>query len=964
MSIDGTRRFAVGQIGMRYWCVIVNIITYIFSCGCEREAGTRTNVQSTQRELYTLCDSAQYHLEVSEEFDRTIHFLKQIRPHCQNSSDLQLRYTSILTQVAWRSENYQDVLTASSGSLCDVSVRGETRTGTDANQTLMSAHALKKLGDTSAAIRLYEVLAASEYLAMRRGAQANLLTLYSKCGNYSRAIELAQILEPTELTSPADLAAHINREYYWGRSLHLAGNHKDGDLHLRKLIAYIGGARTNTNTTELRVRLQTARNMLADGFLERNSGQTAKRIANQLRRSIQLDSIEMLNLFGKQERVTTRNKLTIPYELLVQSANPPLLMKLATLDTAVITSKVTDERGAAWYATLYGLYIQVGQQLARVEIPNHKGLVRPIRSLSVSARELVVGAYTGVQWRIPIDSLVANYSAELPYAPFYRVKSRGLSQTFDSEPVRLRLNDSTTIIGGSENAYLLINSGKVVTRTDVPDSHSASDTVLSIFGIGDSIVITTRFAGPRCIRREQLAKRIFDFVPFDANKMLYDMALPKAVTEIAAKHAIGEYPETSISVYDELYPTSLQRILFLKKDYAVILRNSSILLASQSRKKLQIVAWPDSIRQSLEQGYFPSMTSDSTIRISTRRHTIDIDLHALQNRPLAKCLVAVESSGKRKLWVGWLHEGQDPLPTGDSLTLALGSKSIISDYLDAFALLPSWSGDSIQAPVARLHQLDVPNVRSCSIQVGAPGVIAMSSINLTPKIHTLLYQDVWILITVVLSAMGAIGVIAYWHRIAATGRDMLERQHSSIARDLHDTLGADLARLTALLNASETRQSRDIANAALAANRKFRSLLWIWRSDSIRLIDFAGEIREYVAACLSDADIECTGILPEHCDDHFVDATIAKNILIILNESITNVIRHSRATHADLSFTFSNRSCTISFADNGIGFDVHTVARSSGINNIPVRAVQSGFIAQVMSEPNAGTTILISFGVH
>ncbi|MFN9907053.1 MAG: hypothetical protein ACK56F_13195, partial [bacterium] len=151
---------------------------------------------------------------MSEEFDRTIHFLKQIRPHCQNSSDLQLRYTSILTQVAWRSENYQDVLTASYGSLCDVSVRGETRTGTDANQTLMSAHALKKLGDTSAAIRLYEVLAASEYLAMRRGAQANLLTLYSKCGNYSRAIELAQIREPTELTSPADLAAHINREYY------------------------------------------------------------------------------------------------------------------------------------------------------------------------------------------------------------------------------------------------------------------------------------------------------------------------------------------------------------------------------------------------------------------------------------------------------------------------------------------------------------------------------------------------------------------------------------------------------------------------------------------------------------------------------------------------------------------------------------------------------------------------------
>lgn len=949
---------------MRKWYIAIGIVTYILSAGCERTSEVNTYAAKQLRELYTMCDSVQYHLYVSEQFDQAIHYLQQIRPQCQSNPDILLRYTALLTQLAWESGNYQDVLTASYASLFDASVRGETRFGTDATQTLMSAHALKRLGDTSAAIRLYEVLASSEYLAMRRGAQANLLTLYAKRGNYKRAIELAQIVETTELMSPADLSAHINREYYWGRSLHLAGNHKDGDLHLRKLVTYLYGARPNTNTTEVRVRLQTVRNILADGFLQGNSGKTAKRIVRQLRKSIQLDSIAILQRFGKHEHVSQQHKLVIPHELFVQPLKLPLFMKLAALDTSVVTSKITDERGAVWYGTLYGLYLQVGQHLARIEIPNHRGVIRPIRSLALNDRKLRVGSYTGEEWLTPVDNLVANYSAELPYASFYTVKSRDVTQKLWSGTIQLRLDDSTTIVGGSKNAYMLINSAKVVTRIDVPKSHGAADTVLGVYNIGDSIVIITRFAGPRLIRREQLAKRVFDFAPFDGHKMLYDMELPKAATEMAAKQLIGEYPETSFSVYDELFPSSLQRILFLKNDYLVVLRNHSILLASRSKGNLHIVEWPDSVRQSLQQGFFPNITSDSTLCITTRLHTIDVNLHALQRRPLAKCLVAVESSGRRNLWIGWLQEDQKPVVTGDSMTLALGSGSIVSNYLDAITVLPSWSADSTQASVSRLHPMDLPNVRSCIIRFGAPGVVAMSSINLAPQVHTLLYQDVWIVLTVLLSAVGAIGIVTYWNRIATNGRAMLELQHSSIARDLHDTLGADLARLTALLNASDTRQSRDIANAALAANRKFRSLLWIWRSDSIRLVDFAGEIREYVATCLSDADIKCSGTLPHNSDDCFVDATIAKNILIILNESITNVIRHSQATHVDLSFTHVDSSCTISFSDNGIGFDVQSVARSSGIDNIPVRAIQSGFIAQVVSEPFAGTTILISFGVH
>jgi signal transduction histidine kinase len=210
----------------------------------------------------------------------------------------------------------------------------------------------------------------------------------------------------------------------------------------------------------------------------------------------------------------------------------------------------------------------------------------------------------------------------------------------------------------------------------------------------------------------------------------------------------------------------------------------------------------------------------------------------------------------------------------------------------------------------------------------------------------------------------AIGIVYIWHRNAVRRRQDLEHQHSSIARDLHDTLGADLARLTALLNANEIQDSREIVNAALAANRKFRSLLWIWRSDSIRLSDFTGELREYLHASLSDAQIKLTTTTTELPPNSFVDATVAKSVLLIINESLSNIIRHASSTNVTVDFISNRASFTVKVVDNGIGFDASNLRRKSGIQNIQERASENGFHADVISAEGVGTTVLISFGVQ
>ncbi|MEY2719866.1 MAG: hypothetical protein RLZZ273_1232 [Bacteroidota bacterium] len=947
---------------MRERCIAFTfcIITYFLIVGCEEVVSETRSARLTIRQANELVDSTVYHLSVSERIDRALVFLEKLQPHSNASPDLLLKYRALLVDAAWNTGNYQDIISIAHGSLYRIAVRGENRTGTDATMMMMSAHALKKLGDTATAVKLYQVLAASEYLAMRRGAQANLLTLYSKRGEHRRAIDLAKILEHSEMMNPTDLSAHINREYYWGRSLFLTGDKRSGEDHLRKVVGFLNNLRPNSNRTELRVRMQTARNILNDVFMSEVSSRAIRDITALLHKSLLIDSLTLHDRFRAQEAWGGGRPCSIPTKLFPVTVSMPALLNATTVDTAVITSTTCDERGARWFSTLFGLYLKVGQQFAYVKLPQHNGVIRPIRSVCVANQFLHIRSYTGDYWKIRVDSLVHNYSSALPTQSFFTCAKRSSDSAFRNEPIRLTIDDSTEIVGGPENAYLVKHTQQGKRRIEIPSSNDVPDTVLAVFQVGDSVIIYKRTEGPRLVRRELLAKGMLELLPFDYNKALYRMALPRAVTEIAAKQIMAEYPAT-MPVSEELHPTTLQRALITPNRRLVVIRTHSILVAFPNSNELRVVEWPDSVTRSLYDGFYPSVTSDSTVRIVTRESNIDINLNAIQRRPMAGCLLA--AAAHDHVWIGWL-DGNDRVVTGDSISFALGSTAIVSDYLNSVDIKRSWTSDTLQDDLARTNNIDLPNTRACTMTVDAAGVVTQASIVFEPDLYPLLYQDVWIILTVLLAGGASLALVTFWSRVASSNRKMLEHQHNAIARDLHDTLGADLARLTALLNASDTRQSRDIANAALAANRKFRSLLWIWRSDSIRLNEFAGELREYVTACLADAQIQCTSRLPDLSEDSFVDASTAKNVLIILNESITNVIRHSQASEVELTFTYHDGTCTTVLSDNGMGFDATNLERKSGILNIPIRAEQNGFIAEVISEPLSGTTILISFGVH
>ena len=85
----------------------------------------------------------------------------------------------------------------------------------------------------------------------------------------------------------------------------------------------------------------------------------------------------------------------------------------------------------------------------------------------------------------------------------------------------------------------------------------------------------------------------------------------------------------------------------------------------------------------------------------------------------------------------------------------------------------------------------------------------------------------------------------------------------------------------------------------------------------------------------------------------------------IVQEALTNIWKHARATKASVTVTFETRRCGIQIADDGVGFELATVGATDqgehlGIAGIRERAEMLGGTLRIASAPGAGTTVVVT----
>lgn len=211
--------------------------------------------------------------------------------------------------------------------------------------------------------------------------------------------------------------------------------------------------------------------------------------------------------------------------------------------------------------------------------------------------------------------------------------------------------------------------------------------------------------------------------------------------------------------------------------------------------------------------------------------------------------------------------------------------------------------------------------------------------------------------------------------LAARLQATREEERTRIAREIHDELGQALTALKLDLAWLGSKRPRGSGNSG--AFRVIDSSITARVDETMEIVRrIASELRPSVLDQLGlEAAIEClvqeaakrTGIAVNLQTDEFpkLPDEVASHAYRIIQEALTNVTRHSKATRVDVSVRRAGGVIILGVADNGVGFAPDSLSglRSLGLVGMRERALACGGTLMVRGKPGEGTAIVVTIPV-
>jgi PAS domain S-box-containing protein len=201
-----------------------------------------------------------------------------------------------------------------------------------------------------------------------------------------------------------------------------------------------------------------------------------------------------------------------------------------------------------------------------------------------------------------------------------------------------------------------------------------------------------------------------------------------------------------------------------------------------------------------------------------------------------------------------------------------------------------------------------------------------------------------------------------------------EEERSRIAREIHDELGQVLTGLKMELSLVEESWStspisdafapyrsaftrmRDLVDGSIHTVRKIAIELRPMMLDSLGLsAAIEWQVDEFVKA----SGLPCELSMPE--DDVALDRETSTAIFRILQESLTNIVRHAKASRVSVQLSNDDRTTTLRVIDNGVGIPAQAMTRgtSFGLLGMKERALMLGGSLDLVSGSGGGTTLTV-----
>jgi len=213
------------------------------------------------------------------------------------------------------------------------------------------------------------------------------------------------------------------------------------------------------------------------------------------------------------------------------------------------------------------------------------------------------------------------------------------------------------------------------------------------------------------------------------------------------------------------------------------------------------------------------------------------------------------------------------------------------------------------------------------------------------------------------------------HQLQALSRRLVEVQEMErtlIARELHDQIGQTLSavkmNLEALRREMEDpallgRVSEGIA-AVKRAVEQVQTLSFDLRPSLLDDLGLAAAVEAYAKRQTEPARLSLG--LAVTVDGH-VSKEVETACFRIVQEAVTNVVRHARATRLELDLRTDGSCLRLAVRDDGVGFDARTLRATApvehrlGLVGMRERAQHVGGDLEIDSQPRAGTLVCARF---
>ncbi|RPI04307.1 MAG: sensor histidine kinase, partial [Ignavibacteriae bacterium] len=194
-----------------------------------------------------------------------------------------------------------------------------------------------------------------------------------------------------------------------------------------------------------------------------------------------------------------------------------------------------------------------------------------------------------------------------------------------------------------------------------------------------------------------------------------------------------------------------------------------------------------------------------------------------------------------------------------------------------------------------------------------------------------------------------------------------------IARELHDELGGamtgikyELLRLgdnTAMKGTVKKRYRaiRDMVDVTTKTVQRISSGL---RPKILDTVGLAAAVEWHTKEFAKRTSIEVDLKQPENLP--VLNDAMTTGVYRIIQEALTNVARHSKATRANVTLEMDNEELRVDISDNGKGIEQSQIAHpeSLGILSMQERARMLGGQISIASTPGNGTSIVLRVQVH